>query len=153
MAKDNDVTIEGPGGLPVVGINGLNTNKNTYLGGTLEVVGIATFDTTPAFASANFSGAVDIAGTASVGGVLTATGAISSVGTVSAKSGSAITATGAQALGFSTTTTMGIYYGSGVPTIAAATGSLFLRSDGTGPTNRAFISSGGTGWTGLTTNA
>jgi hypothetical protein len=151
MAKDRDISIENS--LPVVDINGLNTNENTYLGGTLEVVGIATFDATPVFAAANFSGAVDVAGALGVGGALTATGAISSVSTITAKNASAITATGAQALGFSSTATLGVYYGSGIPTIAAATGSLYVRTDGSGATNRGYISSGGTGWVSFTTSS
>jgi len=41
MAKQFDICIEGTS--PVVQQNGLNTEKNTYLGGTLEVVGAQTF--------------------------------------------------------------------------------------------------------------
>jgi hypothetical protein len=152
MAKDRDISIEQS--LPIVDINGLNTNKDTYLGGTLEVVGIATFDATPVFAGANFSGAVDVAGALGVGGALTATGAISSVSTVSALNASAITATGAQAMGVSNISDFGIYYGSGIPTISAATGSLYLRSDGGGATNRMYVASSGTGgWASFTSSS
>lgn len=49
MAKNFDVTIESS--LPVVQQNGLNTEKNTNLGGTLAVVGVTTFTATPVFSS------------------------------------------------------------------------------------------------------
>ena len=49
MAKDNDISLEGH--VPVVAIAGLNTNKASYLGSTVEVVGAATFDSTSSFAA------------------------------------------------------------------------------------------------------
>jgi len=49
---------------------------------------------------------------------------------------------------------MGIYFGSGVPTVAAAQGSLYLRSDGSTTSTRAYINTNGsTTWTALTTAA
>jgi hypothetical protein len=49
---------------------------------------------------------------------------------------------------------MGMYVGSGAPTIAAAKGSLYLRSDGSGTADRAYINTNGsTTWTALTTAA
>lgn len=53
-------------------------------------------------------------------------------------------------LGFSTTANFGVFFGSGVPTISAAQGSLYLRSNGTGIADRAYINTGGT-WTNLVT--
>ena len=63
-APSNQSTIElGQGGVPLVGTMGLNTNKNTNLGGTvnavgavtmestLNVTGVATFTATPVFSS------------------------------------------------------------------------------------------------------
>jgi len=157
MAKDRDISIEQS--LPIVDINGLNTNKDTYLGGTVEIVGAATFAGVAASGNATVggtlavTGATDIQGALTVNGAATVTGAISSVSTLTAKNASAITATGALAVSWSSTATLGIYYGSGVPTIAAATGSLGIRTDGSGATNRFFIASGGTGWTAVTTQA
>ena len=50
--------------------------------------------------------------------------------------------------------TFGIYYGSGAPTVSAAKGSLYLRTDGSGTGDRAYINTnGGTTWTALTTAA
>jgi len=47
-----------------------------------------------------------------------------------------------------------ILSGSGAPTMAAPKGSLYLRTDGSGTTNRAYINTdGGTTWTAITTSA
>ncbi len=54
-----------------------------------------------------------------------------------------------------TTSGFGIYYGSGAPTgLSAAQGSLYIRSDGTGVNDRAYINSSsgsGTTWTAIVT--
>lgn len=53
-----------------------------------------------------------------------------------------------------TTAGFGIYYGSGAPTVSAAQGSLYLRSDGTGVNDRAYINTNGsTTWTPIVTVA
>jgi len=53
---------------------------------------------------------------------------------------------------FGTTAGFGIYYGSGAPTVSAAKGSWFMRSDGTGVADRAYINTdGGTTWTAVST--
>ncbi len=55
---------------------------------------------------------------------------------------------------FSSTSNFGVFFGSGAPTLSAAKGSLYLRSDGTTTNNRAYINTdGGTTWTALTTVA
>jgi len=55
---------------------------------------------------------------------------------------------------FSTTSNFGIFFGSSSPTLTAAKGSLYLRSDGSGTSNRAYINTdGGTTWTAITTAA
>ncbi len=54
----------------------------------------------------------------------------------------------------STTSNFGIFFGSSAPTLSAAKGSLYLRSDGSGTTSRAYINTdGGTTWTNITTAA
>jgi hypothetical protein len=54
---------------------------------------------------------------------------------------------------FGTTAGFGIYYGSGAPTVSAAQGSIYLRSDGT-KDNRLYINTNGaTTWTAFTTTA
>lgn len=55
---------------------------------------------------------------------------------------------------FGSTTNFGIFFGSGAPTLSAAQGSLYLRSDGTTVNNRFYINSSsgsGTTWTAGTT--
>jgi hypothetical protein len=79
---------------------------------------------------------------------------IDKVGVVAAAQNTAIPAGGAQAISVSTTAAMGVYFGSGAPTISAAQGSLYLRSDGSATNNRAYINTNGsTTWTALTTAA
>lgn len=92
-------------------------------------------------------------GTVTVTGTIGA--AITATSTVTALSGSALTAGGAAAfIGTNTAAGMGIYMGSGAPTIAAAKGSLYLRSDGSGVADRAYINTNGsTTWTAISTVA
>jgi hypothetical protein len=55
---------------------------------------------------------------------------------------------------FSSTSNFGVFFGSGAPTLSAAKGSLYLRSDGSGTSDRAYINTNGsTTWTALTTAA
>lgn len=77
-------------------------------------------------------------------------------GDLSIYAGTAIPAGGTAGSGykFSSTANYGVFFGSGSPTLSAAKGSLYLRSDGSGATNRAYINSdGGSTWTALTTAA
>jgi parallel beta-helix repeat protein len=57
---------------------------------------------------------------------------------------------------FGSASGFGVYWGSGVPSFSAAQGSLYLRSDGSSGSTRAYINStvgGGTSWTAITTAA
>jgi hypothetical protein len=55
---------------------------------------------------------------------------------------------------FGTTSGFGIYYGSGAPTVSAAQGSIYLRSDGSSTSTRFYVNtSGSTTWTNVTTAA
>jgi hypothetical protein len=92
-------------------------------------------------------------GTVTVTGTIGA--AITATSTITALSGSGLTAGGAAAFtGTNVAAGMGVYMGSGAPTIAAAKGSLYLRSDGSGTGDRAYINTNGsTTWTALTTAA
>lgn len=59
-------------------------------------------------------------------------------------------------LAFGSTSGFGIYIGSGAPTLSAAQGSLYLRSDGSSTSTRAYINNSagsGTTWTAITTAA
>ena len=89
-------------------------------------------------------------------GTVTVTGtfgaAITTTNSITALSGSALTAGGAAGfIGTNTAAGMGIYFGSGAPTVAAAKGSMYLRSDGSSASTRLYVSDGGTTWIAVTT--
>ena len=61
---------------------------------------------------------------------------------------------GGAALLTGTSSSVGVYVGSGAPTVSAAKGSLYLRTDGSSTSTRAYINTdGGTTWTNITTAA
>jgi hypothetical protein len=85
-----------------------------------------------------------------------ASGATEANGAIKAHAGTAIPAGGTTGAGFelSNAANFGIFFGSGAPTLTAAKGSLYLRSDGSATNNRAYINTdGGTTWTAITTAA
>lgn len=89
-------------------------------------------------------------------GTSVVTALLDSTGATKAFSGTAIPAGGTAGSGFlfSSTANYGIFFGSGVPTLSAAQGSLYLRSDGSTTSTRAYINTdGGTTWTAITTAA
>lgn len=52
------------------------------------------------------------------------------------------------------TAAFGVYFGSGAPTVVAAKGSLYLRTDGSSTSTRAYIATDSAGtWTAITTAA
>ena len=87
-------------------------------------------------------------------GAATSVASLSATGNITADSGTAPVAGGAAAFLATSTAGFGIYFGSGAPTVAAAKGSLYLRTDGSGTGDRAYINTNGsTTWTALTTAA
>lgn len=89
----------------------------------------------------------------SITGAVAAT-TITATGTITVDSATAVVAGGDAAILMTTTAGLGIYVGSGVPTVSAAKGSLYLRTDGTTTNDRAYINTNGsTTWTALTTAA
>jgi hypothetical protein len=98
------------------------------------------------------TGAVTVTGTF---GAATSVTTLSATGNITADSASGLVAGGASAfIATNVAAGMGIYVGSGAPTVAAAKGSLYLRSDGSGTGDRAYINTNGsTTWTALTTAA
>ena len=72
-------------------------------------------------------------------------------GNVTVDSGTAPAAGGMSAILISSTANFGIYVGSGAPTVAAAKGSLYLRTDGNSTSTRLYSSDGGTTWIAVTT--
>lgn len=86
----------------------------------------------------------------------TTTGNVSFVGNEAILTGTAIPAGGTAGAGykFSSTANFGVFFGSGAPTLSAAKGSLYLRSDGSGTGDRMYVNTNGTtGWTNVTTAA
>lgn len=95
------------------------------------------------------TGAVTVTGTF---GAATSVTTLAATGNITADSTSALVAGGASA--FLATTAaggMGVYVGSGAPTVAAAKGSIYLRSDGSSASTRLYVSDGGTTWIAVTT--
>lgn len=103
------------------------------------------------------TGAVTVTGTFGAATSVTSLAAttVSATGNITADSATGLVAGGASAfLATNVAAGMGIYFGSGVPTVAAAQGSLYLRSDGSTTSTRAYINTNGsTTWTALTTAA
>jgi len=101
----------------------------------------ATFDAATTVTSLTASGAVSGA-------------SLSATGNVTADSNVAVVAGGAAAFLATTTAGLGIYVGSGAPTVSAAQGSLYIRTDGSSTSTRLYVNTNGTtGWTNVTTAA
>ena len=111
-------------------------------------------------ASTTFSGPVTSTNgfvgalTGSVTATTVTAASVSATGNVTADSGTAPTAGGMAAFLASSTAGLGIYVGSGAPTISAAQGSLYLRTDGSSTSTRLYVNTNGsTTWTNVTTAA
>ena len=92
--------------------------------------------------------------TGAVTAVSTIGNTITVTGNVTADSGTAPVAGGASAFLATSTANLGIYFGSGAPTVSAAQRSLYLRTDGSSTSTRAYINTdGATTWTAITTAA
>lgn len=79
---------------------------------------------------------------------------VSSPVSIQVHSATAIPAGGTAGAGLrvSSATNFGVFFGSGAPTLSAAQGSLYLRSDGSSAVTRGYINTdGGTTWTAITT--
>ena len=111
-------------------MGGANVNATTHTGATVSVTGNIT------------------------GGNIISSAVISSAGNARILGGTAVPTGGTAGAGYlmSSTTNFGVFFGSGAPTLAAAQGSLYLRSDGTTTNNRMYINTdGATTWTPVTT--
>lgn len=94
----------------------------------------------------NTQKAVDFTGSSSV-----ALPAFTTTGVVSVLSATAASSGGAAGVKFGSNA-IGIYWGSSTPTVAAAQGSIYLRTDGIGNGRRMFINTdGSTTWVAITT--
>jgi hypothetical protein len=84
----------------------------------------------------------------------TAANYLAGVLTVSASTATPAGGSTAARLLFGTTAGFGIYYGSGTPSVSAAQGSIYLRSDGSSTTTRLYVNTdGSTTWKYLTAEA
>lgn len=111
-----------------------------------KATGVAYSD--PSFDSMTVTGASAMA-------AVTAT-TVSGTGSVTAQSGTAVPAGGTAGAGFllSSTANLGVFFGSGAPTLSAAQGSLYIRTDGSSISTRLYVNTNGTtGWTNVTTAA
>lgn len=122
---------------PVRSENGFQTVSINASTGTVTVNG-------------TFGAATSVTSLAATGGVTAAT--VSATGNITADSASALVAGGASAfIATNTAVGMGVYIGSGAPTVAAAKGSIYLRSDGSSTSTRLYVSDGSTTWIAVTT--
>jgi hypothetical protein len=110
---------------------------------TLGTVAIAVIDT-----GANTNLTIDAKGTGTIGIGSSSTGVVSIKPVTNLTSATATPANGSTAarLLFGTTAGFGIYYGSGAPTVSAAQGSIYLRSDGAVNARLYINNNGTTGW-------
>jgi hypothetical protein len=88
--------------------------------------------------------------TTSTIGPATSVDSVSATGNVTADSGTAPVAGGASAFLATSTANFGIFVGSGAPTVSAAQGSLYLRTDGTTTNDRIYVR-GSAAWIAITT--
>ena len=157
-------------------VNGSGGNISATIGGTSNVAvfastGINVLGTVSAsgnITGSNINTGAQVVATGNItggnintGAQVVATGNITggnlrTAGQLLAASATSIAAGGSQSLGleFSTTADFGIFFGSGAPTISAAKGSLYLRSDGSTTNDRMYVNTdGGTTWTAVITAA
>jgi len=90
------------------------------------------------------------------GGNVISSGVVSSVGNIRLLAATAVPAGGTAGAGLlmSSTANLGVFFGSGAPTLTAAQGSLYLRTDGSSTSTRMYVNtSGSTTWTAVTTVA
>lgn len=91
---------------------------------------------------------------ATTAGDIGITPAVIGAASITAHAATAIPAGGTAGAGLlvSSTANFGIFFGSGAPTLAAAKGSLYLRSDGSSSSTRMYVNSdGSTAWVAVTT--
>jgi hypothetical protein len=119
-------------------INGITTSTGNITGGNLRT-----------------SGQMSAAGNVTGGNVLSSA-VVSAVGNATILSATAVPAGGTTGAGYkmSSTTNLGIFFGSGAPSLSAAQGSLYLRTDGSTTITRMYINTNGsTGWTNVVTSS
>ena len=123
-------------------------------GGNLQTVGLISATGTVT-GSSHLGAVVSVTGNVT-GGNIISSGAISSVGNARILSGTAVPAGGTAGAGYlmSSTANLGVFFGSGAPTLSAAQGSLYLRTDSSTTNTRMYVNTdGSTTWTSVITVA
>ena len=117
-------------------VNTANVNATIHTGTTVSVTG-------------NVTTIGNIAG-----GNILISAVVSAVGNATILGGTPVPAGGTTGAGYkmSSTTNLGIFFGTGAPSLSAAQGSLYLRTDGSTTNNRLYVNTtGATTWTPVTT--
>lgn len=133
-------------------VGGLNIQGLASGAGGVKVSVISSESATDLQLDAKSGGQVKIGFTSS--GELVANRNIFGNGNLTLQKLTAIPAGGTQDVGlmFSSTAHFGVFFGSGAPTLSAAQGSLYIRSDGSSTSTRLYVNTNGTtGWTNVTT--
>ncbi len=127
--------------------NGLISSAGNINGG--NIAGTGNVSATGNITGGNLTTGAQMVALGNVSG-----GNVTTGGRVTAFSATAIPAGGTAGAGyvFSTTANFGVFFGSGAPTLAAAKGSLYLRSDGSTTNDRMYVNTNGTtGWAAVIT--
>jgi hypothetical protein len=139
--------------------DGLNVEQGLVISGNLNTVGNITGGNVLGGANVNATThtgtTVSVSGNITGGNVLSSA-VVSAVGAATILSGTAVPAGGTVGAGykFSSVANFGVFFGSGAPTLVAAKGSLYLRSDGSTTNDRMYVNTDGAAtWTAVTTVA
>ena len=139
--------------------DGLNVEQGLLISGDLNTVGNITGGNVLGGANVNattHTGAtVSVSGNITGGNVLSSA-VVSAVGAATILSGTAVPAGGTVGAGykFSSVANFGVFFGSGAPSLVAAKGSLYLRSDGSTTNDRMYVNTDGAAtWTNVVTSA
>jgi hypothetical protein len=147
-----------------VEVNGLISAVGNITGGNIRTAGLISaagnITSGPITVTGNVALTANvIAGNLTTGSQVVALGNVTggnirTTGQILAQSATALPAGGTAGAGylFSSTSNFGVFFGSGVPTLSAAKGSLYLRSDGTTTNDRMYVNTNGsTAWTAVIT--
>lgn len=88
--------------------------------------------------------------------VLVTDASVATAGSLSMYTATAVPAGGTTGAGLkmSSTANLGVFFGSGAPTLSAAQGSLYIRTDGSSTSTRLYVNTNGsTTWTSVTTGS
>lgn len=147
-------TSGGPGGVPgysqgLVGVIGKATETHTYTacGGKLEFYGAANGSTGGVFMIGQAGVIIGSSGTDPGANNLLVNGVANIAGATATPAGGS----NAARILLGTTANFGIYFGSGAPTVSAAAGSIYIRTDNAGANLRLYSNTtGSTTWAAIT---